>query len=368
MLDKLDRNVLKMELINVHSPEKIPVINKIFDIAEFFVLELEVDSNTIMDDLITLFPPLTKLTDVFLAPLGEKYIYLLMDFINTPGSIDIMKNLINHFQSKEKNTLLFKSINTLLELKVAGISIEDDYLYDFLTISNKLSDNEFFTKGMDHLETELQKYALNNPLFNLETHRERFFLPKPKTEKPYDRQKILSSFLYQWAQANGFNKKGTIKIDDFLSADTFLDLLKNKIIFKDSGAESSHGPWPHALQWFVLIEENKKTPLFKHSPMEIYEHIGTNKYLSCNETRFFDITQEYGPSPLNEKPTAAWDIFFDRLIWNRRSDDYRKPETVTRLLLRDADKDTENKRWPLLSECVFRSFKKSHSKGKSLSL
>lgn len=223
MLDKLDRNVLKIELIKSHSPEKLPLITNIFDIAEFFVLELGIDSNTIMDDLITLFPPLTKLADVFLAPFGEKYISLLMDFINTPGSIDIMKNLVNHFQSEEKNTLLFKSINTLLELKVAGISIEDDYLFDFLTISNKLLDNEFFTKGMDYLETELQKYVLNNPLFNLETHRERFFLPKPTTEKPYDRQKVLSIFLYQWAQANGFNQTGTVKIDDFLPADIFLD-------------------------------------------------------------------------------------------------------------------------------------------------
>jgi hypothetical protein len=213
-----------------------------------------------------------------------------------------------------------------------------EYLHDWLAIYQFLHNPELVNSYLDRLEQALQDSAhavAKRSKFSLNDD-EKWLLPESR-RNPYARHKVLSSYLYDWAQEHGFKQKA--KFIGLLSGETFLGMLRAKSIFKDSSVSANihHGAWSHALQWYCIIEHFKDAPFLLHRPLEVLQSFGDAKQLITSRI-------------LN----LAWDYILDR----SGDDLFSSPTAITNYLM-----ESESRyRWPLLAESVARQEEKSSNK------
>jgi len=200
-----------------------------------------------------------------------------------------------------------------------NISLSDDELLDLVTIAVILNDETIVLTEIDALEQKVRQHAIaKNILGNIENE-EIFFDTKQSTKF-----KLLSAVLYDWIIVNGFVAR-TAKILKHIEPDQFQSLLSDGLFFKDNGAGQRHGAWTHFIQWFVIIEFNKKAQILRSPPYTLYKLLGDSRaYIS-----------DYG----DHKP--IWNILIDTLSF--RHNDFRSPERLNEHLILNAN------RYPLIS-------------------
>lgn len=184
-----------------------------------------------------------------------------------------------------------------------------DYMADWLSISLFFQQTEKINEYLQQLEGELQDYCSKLPKKMRPKQDDKgFYYFAPSKEHPYQRNKILSGYLYEWAQKNGFEHYA--KIISYLQESKFVEMLSNKTFFKDSAANvgERHGAWSHALQWYCVIEHHKKTKFLQHDPLELYQSLG---------------------SPENRTGGGLWDMIFDRFS----NLSFLSPEYMTETLM-----------------------------------
>ncbi len=213
-----------------------------------------------------------------------------------------------------------------------------EYLHDWLAIYQFLHNPELVNSYLDRLEQALQESAdavAKRCKFSL-TDDEKWLLPQSR-RNPYARHKVLSSYLYDWAQEHGFKQKA--KFIGLLSGEQFLSMLRAKSIFKDSSVTANihHGAWSHALQWYCIIEHFKASPFLLHRPLDVLQSFGDAKQLITSRI-------------LN----LAWDFILDR----SGDDFFSSPTGITNYLMQSESRN----RWPLLGESVARQEEKSSHK------
>ena len=250
----------------------------------------------------------------------------------------VMASLIKTYQQdqwSEKSIQHFSAdllmLTELMDNQIKPTS--NDNLIDLLAISRALQNQTKFTEMMQQLEAELQKYVKDNKLEFPVNESGQFTLPENK-KKAFARAKILSSYLYQWAKENGFNQHQYAKINDMLKRSQFMELIGKKVIFKDDGPGGYHGAWSHLLQWYYIIEFNKKEKfLQRKDPSDFYADLSKMSISATDRT--------------------AWDLFVDRtlLLVSGRTD-LRCPENMGGVLTQ------YNQLLPLLAGSVMRSSNK----------
>lgn len=333
------------------TEKQIKIIDNLVEIANIFISKFRINSSLVYDNLIALFIEIDDLNQIINAKNGEQYTSELLSFITSVDftTVTTILSASFNFQVKGDVTCFFQNILDLFEIFLCKIQLNVDYLIDYLAIANVLRNQKICEEHMNNLEKKLQVYAQEKGL-ELISHDGKLFFPT-KSPNMFSRHKLLSGWLYQWAQENNFNKHFYAKVTGLLIEDQFLGLLKNNIFFKDDGAPARHGQWPHAIQWYIVVEENKKSHFLKHNSATLYQDMGKANYLTPEEGRFYSCTMEL------VKPESAWDLFFDRII-GQREKDYRVPEKITISLRQDAQKSENERQWPLLSESIIRAFKK----------
>lgn len=151
-----------------------------------------------------------------------------------------------------------------------------NYISDWLAISLFLLNAENVKEYLQQLEDELQNYCSKLPKKMRPPQDDQgYYYFASSKETPYERNKILSGYLYDWAQKNGFDSHA--KIISYLPESKFVGMLRDKTFFKDSAANvgERHGAWSHALQWYCIIEHYKKTKFLKNDPLELYQSLGS---------------------------------------------------------------------------------------------
>lgn len=213
-----------------------------------------------------------------------------------------------------------------------------DYLHDWLAIYQFLRDPEQVTPYLDQLEAGLQQYAAihNKRLMLQKNDEDKLALPNSK-QNPYERQKILSQFMYEWAHNNGFQQRA--KFIGLLSSRNFQSLLRAKTIFKDSSVSANikHGAWSHAIQWYCIMEHQKQRHFLHHHPLDVLKSFGDQKQLITARSQ-----------------KLAWDMIAD----NPADVFFCSPIAITAYMIQ-----TESmQRWPLLAGTIARQENKSNIK------
>lgn len=212
--------------------------------------------------------------------------------------------------------------------------MNSSFTNDWLSIYKFTRSTHSFEPYFIHLEAQLQQYVANLPDTNflIKNDEGSYSLPSENglACKSY---KIFSSFMYQWASKNGFAFKS--KLTQALMDNDFYNLLLSKSIFKDCADDvgAEHGAWSHALQWYCIIEHQKKTYFLAHQPLEIYQAFVTK---------------------VNIANYNLWHLLFDKYGENN----FSSPEFTMKFLLDDENR----KKWPLLAECIERRENKTHFK------
>jgi hypothetical protein len=203
--------------------------------------------------------------------------------------------------------------------------LEKEYAADWVSIKLFLMQPELIKKYLDRLENELQAYAAALPEKNKISNRDGLFVLPVDEENPYRRWKILSGYLYEWAQENGF--KQAAKILHPLKDWRFIKVLKSLSLMKDVAGMigSMHGAWSHALQWYFVIEHQKQSGFLQQDPLKLYEFLGSSA------------PELYG---------KIWDLVFDQYEGRY----FDSPDFLTWALTNPKDRHA----WPLLSETVSR--------------
>lgn len=353
--EEYKKALLPLIIENLDLKQEI-TINNLVDIAEILSsISGVTDPENI--NIIMIFLIFSKnkktLSDVVNGELGYAYSQQLLELLQHTKYINFIKNdakSIDFTLEPIGYLKFFAHINVLLEFYMAGIDIDPHYFHDYLAISDLLTNEEIFEKQLEHLEVDLQAYAENIGA-KLEPHHKNLKkLATPDQYKPFDRQKILSGFLYQWAKDNQFNQNEYAKTKTLIPPHSFFKLLQEKIILKDE-VNPRHGKWPHIIQWYVIIEENKKTHFLENEPNHLYQHLGDPQ---CQAKAFVFNWDEQ----LIINAFHAWDLLFDRSSYK----DYRCPEKVTLML----KTDKANDKWPILSESIKRETEKSFKTKKKI--
>ncbi len=359
-----DKNVIENWLMFFYDLTSMPederrkqTIANLVDIADILCNKMRVSNMaTLQHDLnMICYYAKSQLSEVMYGEYSDKYTQRLKDLLLNEH---YQRFIMDQFNEQKEMAIshrdeIFQQIPKLLELEISESPISDiEYLKDYLASSYVLQDQEVFSRQMTHLENELQSHAKKLNAKLVLNRNMMFELPPAQSDKTFSRQKILSSFLYKWAQENGFNQDYYANIKKFLSPEDFLRLVADKVVFKDSGADSYHSYFPHLLQTYILAEENKVHPFLKHSVPDFYQFIAGFK----NQTRPFDWKGEYLGG-------ALWDYIFDRDARMMSDDfDYRCGENITQRLIQDAKiANPDEKRWPILSESVKRGSEKEKS-------
>lgn len=213
---------------------------------------------------------------------------------------------------------------------------KNDFVADWLAVSLFFLQTDKVNEHLQQLEDELQDYCSKLPkkMRPKQDDKGYYYLPA-SDEHPYQRSKILSGYLYEWAQKNGFADYA--KIINYLPERKFLEMLRNKTFFKDGASAANvggkHGAWSHMLQWYCVIEHQKKTKFLKHDPLKLFQSLGSTENRATGE---------------------LWNMIFDRY-----NDLYfHSPEYMSETL----DRPKSHLSFPLLSTSVSRLLDKMQDK------
>lgn len=226
------------------------------------------------------------------------------------------------------------------EVGKIAVSFDDrkfnpEFQRDWFSIYLFLRDFNQVKPYLDQIESALQLLAAAKKLKKQRNGKYRL----PDSEKyPYARYKLFSTFIYQWAEENGFRQRA--KYIALQSQREFLLMLQKATIFKDSSvtADILHGSWSHAIQWYCIVEHHKITQFLQHDALAVFKSFG------CVEQRR---VEPYG--------NTAWDKLVDRFGQKY----FTSPVHITELL----SKPAHFKRWPLLCGTVMRLEKKMQDIG-----
>jgi len=198
------------------------------------------------------------------------------------------------------------------------------YFIDYLSIEQFLANEPLMESYLDELEKLLQQHARAKNITVLDVRKDgKLMLP---ADQPHKRFKILSDVICAWSKQHGFTAQA--KIINLLSHRNFLGLLSSLTLLKDNAVNAGeyHGAWSHAIQWFCIIEHNKRTGFLRHDPLELYKSAG-----------------------------PIWNKVFDLL----GDIDYTCPPHMTRRMYRSDALD----KWPLLAGSITRIYHKMHLSG-----
>jgi hypothetical protein len=236
--------------------------------------------------------------------------------------------LLMYFLGKQDASKKSEIMAVLNQLLVWDSDLQD--IPDWISIYQCLTNETLVKEYLDKLEADLQTFTA--------TLTGEWQFPvneKGNHELPINRQypllcyKLFSNFIYEWGKENGFQQ--SVKIVKSLDTKTFYRLLASQSLMKDSGIVADHGTFTHAVQWYIVVEHDKKSGFLMHAPLEIYQRLGNaslNHY-SKNEEK---------------KP---WDLLFDSFTAN-----FTSPEKLAESIKKDKS------RWPLLAETFIRQAKK----------
>lgn len=245
-------------------------------------------------------------------PTLATYFESLHTMLTKPEVKSVLKESL-HIKPRNTSTL-FHFAATLHELYVSGMRIQSgdnqnpdaldpSMVIDLLKISNLLRNTDAYTAHLKSIEAELAK--------TMKTH--------PK--------KVRSHFFFNWAKDNEFNQNEVAVLNEVIQdADRFFAIFKDKIAFKDKGDKADHGAWSHLIQFYIIIEENKKSRFLENNSIDIYSYLsspacrGTQPYFTWNFSKERKLSANF---------VNAWDVFFDRLDYY----DARSPEFITRKIL-----------------------------------
>ncbi len=224
------------------------------------------------------------------------------------------------------NELIINLLTLVEEVYKKGERIPPEYFVDYLAIERFFTSQPLFETYLDALEKLLQQHAAAKNLSELkmqEDGRLMFPFQHPETNKRY---KILSEVICAWSKENGFTAQA--KIINLLSHRSFLGLLSSLTLLKDKAVAAGeyHGAWTHAIQWFCIMEHQKRTNFLRHSPLDLYKAAG-----------------------------PIWNKVFDLL----GDTDYTCAPHVTHRMYRP---DALG-RWPLLAGSITRIYNKMHLSG-----
>jgi hypothetical protein len=185
-----------------------------------------------------------------------------------------------------------------------------------------LANEEIVSFHLAALEKNLYREAELKNLFSNPELRETLF-----DDNKLPRFKLISDMLYNWARNNGFESTFA-KISRLVPAKTFQNMLQAGMLFKDSGVPILHGEWTHFIQWYILIEENKRNPYLKNNPQDLFRLLGNDRAKAQTSTNI----------PFNTMQTI-WGLIFDRLFTKESTkkdeQDYRIPENLQMKMLED---------------------------------
>lgn len=203
-------------------------------------------------------------------------------------------------------------------------SIPPKYFVDYLSIEQFLANKPLIESYLDELEKLLQQHVAAKNITELEVRKDgKLMLP---ASQPHKRYKILSDVICAWSKENGFTAQA--KIINLLSHRNFLGLLSSLTLLKDNAVNAGeyHGAWSHAIQWFCIIEHNKRTGFLRNEPRQLYKSAG-----------------------------PIWNKVFDLL----GDVDFTCPPHMTRRMYRPDALD----KWPLLAGSITRIYNKMHLSG-----
>lgn len=224
------------------------------------------------------------------------------------------------------NELMVILLRLVKETYMHGEVTPPEYFSDYIAIGSFLLNNTLVESYLDELEKLLQQHAAAKNIPELKKQddgRLIFLLQSPETNKRY---KILSEVICAWSKENGFAAQA--KIISLLSHPRFLGLLSSLTLLKDKAVAAGefHGAWSHAIQWFCLMEHQKRTGFLRNSPLDLYKVAG-----------------------------PVWNDVFDLL----GDKDYScAPHVTHRMYCPDA-----LDRWPLLAGSITRIYNKMHLSG-----
>lgn len=255
-----------------------------------------------IDDIVTQSKPHTL----------AAYFKSLHAMLSQPEVKAVLKDSLN-IKPRNSSTL-FHFAASLHELYVSGMKIQTDdthsrdalapsFVVDLLKISNLLRNKEAYLAHLISIEAELSKIMKIHP------------------------KKVRSHFFFNWAKDNDFNQNTVAVLNEVIQdADRFFAMFKDKIAFKDKGDKADHGAWSHLIQFYIIIEENKKSPFLHNHPIDIYTYLSTP---ACRGTEPYFTWNFAKERKLSANFVNAWDVFFDRLDCY----DARSPEFITRKIL-----------------------------------
>ncbi len=182
------------------------------------------------------------------------------------------------YRTRFKNNMLECNWNVdfFRNIYSSDFEIADEYLFDCLEVHALINNRIRCNSMLQQLEDGLQKYAveINAPLVDYNGEMKML----PHNQESMAKGKILSGFLYRWAKENGFNKTNYAKILGTLTTDEFFSVLSQRLFFKDAKVfPPLHGAWSHALQFYIIIEANKKDKFLTHDPVDFYAFLGDPK-------------------------------------------------------------------------------------------
>lgn len=277
------------------------------------------------------------------ATLSQVLLYQLQERLSE--SLSRMEALISYLtEYKEHNPLsgLFderkqKHINNVAELIINLLTLVDhtylrhgtippEHFVDYLTIEHFLTNKPLIETYLDELEQHLQQHARAKNITDMQTRPDgRLALPAAQPGQ-YKRHKILSDVICDWSKQHGFTAQA--KIIGLLSHRDFLGLLSSLTLLKDNAVDAGeyHGAWSHAIQWYCIMEHQKRNHFLRHEPLQLYK----------------------GAGPI-------WNKVFDLL----GDTDYTcAPHVTHRMYYPDA-----MDRWPLLAGSITRIYNKMHLSG-----
>lgn len=245
---------------------------------------------------------LTKINNILLFSYTDD---LLKNFFNEPTTIYLSK-LAKFFNFLEDSTL------------------DPAYMSDWVSIYAFLLHKNDVNPYLDQLEEQLQ---IAYP-FRIKKRKVRsdgkYTLPEDK-DNPSQRFHLLSSFLYSWAQDNGFAKRG--KLIKGVTSEDFFTLLTTRTFFKDCAIDvgREHGAWSHMLQWYCIFEHDKTTHFLSHNAVHLYEMLG-HPYQGIEDAselwvRLFDLQHKpryispefFTTTMANEEMSYQWPLLRDSI-------------------------------------------------------
>jgi hypothetical protein len=149
-------------------------------------------------------------------------------------------------------------------------STEEQHIDD--SDSTKSKDCDAIQQFLQNLPAvSIQLYRLNGILTELAKEEATV---DPKTGRFIFPRRFLSNYFKDWAREHQFS--GIEKMIDFGENNVFFSALANGKLLKDKFfGGSAHGEWTHFIQWWCLVEENKRKPFLTNPPDQLLRWIGS---------------------------------------------------------------------------------------------